>query len=285
MKNVIITGGNSGLGFETAKKIAKNHDFRIILACRNLEKGELAKEEIIKETENTNIDVMKIDTSSLSSVRAFTEEYLNKYQTVDVLINNAGISAMRENGLTPEGFEIVFATNYLGHFLLTNLFINHFSTNGKIINITSDMHNPPGGLEWQGVDYFAYKAVDDRKRYSFSKLAMIYLIHKLNEIINENKLSLTANSFNPGFMSATNFSGGGGKGRDFIVKTTMPERYGKLETSSDALAEIVTNNEFDNVTDKYFDRSTNTKDSSDLSYVKENWDELWEKSLGYCNLK
>ena len=76
IKTVIITGANSGLGYTTAKKIAKtSKNFRIILACRNLEKGNKAKEEIIKETGNENIIVMEIDTSSLNSVRNFVKNY------------------------------------------------------------------------------------------------------------------------------------------------------------------------------------------------------------------
>ena len=139
MKNVIITGANSGLGFETARKIAKEKEYRIILACRNVEKAGAAKERIIAETGNENVEFMILDTSLFSSVRAFAQEYLSKYDTVDVLINNAGISAMRESGMTKEGFEIVFATNYLGHFLLTQLLLPYFTEKARIINISSDM--------------------------------------------------------------------------------------------------------------------------------------------------
>jgi len=70
MKNVIITGANSGLGFETAKKIAKDKEYRIILACRNAEKAETSKNRIITETGNDNVEFMILDTSLLSSVRA-----------------------------------------------------------------------------------------------------------------------------------------------------------------------------------------------------------------------
>ena len=283
MKNVIITGANSGLGFETAKKIAADHDFRVILACRNEEKAARAKSEIISATGNEQIVSMKLDTSSLASVRAFAAAFIDRYGTVDVLINNAGISPMRESGVTEEGFEVVFATNYLGHFLLTQLFLPHFSADGRILNVTSDMHNPPGGIEWKGVEYLAHDALSDRQRYSYSKLCMIYFTHKLSELLKEQESSVIVNSFNPGFMAATNFSGGHmDKARALMVKATMPDRYGELETSSDALARIVTDQQFDGVSGLYFDRSTKTRDSSDLSYVRENQEELWRKSLAYC---
>ena len=286
MKNVIITGANSGLGFETAKKIAKNKEYRVVLACRNEIKAEQAKAEIIGATGNDNVVAMKLDVSLLSSVREFSNEYIKEYGTVDVLINNAGISAMRESGTTAEGFEVVFATNYLGHFLLTRLLLPHFAANGRIINITSDMHNPPGGIDWQGVEYLAHEAIDDRKRYSYSKLCAIYFTHKLDEVLKSQGSTVTVNSFNPGFMVATNFSGGhADKLRALAVKTTMPDRYGELESSSDALAQVATEDRFSEVSGEYFDRSINTKRSSDLSYVKENQDELWEKSLEYCGIK
>ena len=285
MKNVIITGANSGLGFETAKKIARNHDFRVILACRNEEKAAQAKSDIVSTTSNGQIDVIKLDTSSLASVRAFAEAFIDRYGTVDVLINNAGISPMRESDVTEEGFEIVFATNYLGHFLLTQLLLPHFCDNGRILNVTSDMHNPPGGIAWKGVEYLAHEALNDRQRYSYSKLCMIYFTHKLAEVLKGQGSSVTVNSFNPGFMAATNFSGGHmDKARALVVKTTMPDRYGDLETSSDALARIAIDPQFGGVSGLYYDRSTNTKGSSDLSYVKENQEELWQKSLEYCGI-
>lgn len=283
MKNVIITGANSGLGFETAKKIAGDHDYRVILACRNEEKAARAKEDIISATGNGQTDAMKLDTSSLASVRAFAEAFIDRYGTVDVLINNAGISPMRESGVTEEGFEVVFATNYLGHFLLTQLLLPHFNADGRILNVTSDMHNPPGSIEWKGVEYLAHDALNDRQRYAYSKLCMIYFTHKLAEVLKEQSSSVTVNSFNPGFMAATNFSSGHmDKARALMVKATMPDRYGDLETSSDALARIAVDPQFGGVSGLYYDRSTTIRDSSDLSYMKKNQDELWQKSLEYC---
>ena len=75
MRNVIITGGNSGLGFETAKKIAKNKDYRVILACRNPEKAAEAVEAIKAETGNENVVSMRVDTASLGTVRQFAADY------------------------------------------------------------------------------------------------------------------------------------------------------------------------------------------------------------------
>ena len=269
LKTIIITGANSGLGFETAKKVAKNQNYQVILACRNKDNAEKAKEDIINNTGNNNIRTMIIDTSSLKSVRNFVEEFRNLSLKLDVLICNAGISPMHK-GITEEGFELVFATNYLGHFLLTNMLLPYMSENARIINITSDMHNPPGGIEWKNPELLAHPTEEDRRKYSYSKLGNIFFTYELDK-------RLRVNAFNPGMMN-TNFSGGhNSKARTAIVKLTMPERLGDLEKSSTALAEVATNEEFNNVTGKYFDRSTKYINSSELSYNN--------KSVEWTNLK
>ena len=267
--------------------MARNADFKVVLACRNSEKAEAAKETIIAETGNPNVVAMPIDTSSLTSVRAFADQFIATGEKVYALVNNAGISSMGHGGTTDEGFELIFATNYLGHFLLTNLLLPHFEEGGRILNISSDMHNPPGGITWPGTEALAHPKDDDRRKYAYSKLCMIYFSHELADRLAKEGKNVTVNAFNPGFMADTNFSKGGGKMRELrelAVKTTMPERYGKLETSSDALAQLVTDEAFSTVSGAYFDRSTNTAKSSELSYDAQNAAELWQMSMAYVGL-
>ena len=149
MKSVIITGANSGLGFETAKKVARNAGFKVVLACRNREKAEAAKEKIITETGNPNVVVMPIDTSSLASVRAFTDQFIASGEKVYALVNNAGISPMGHSGTTDEGFELVFATNYLGHFLLTNLLLPHFEESRPTCTTRREASPGPARKPWR----------------------------------------------------------------------------------------------------------------------------------------
>ena len=281
MKTVVITGANSGLGFETAGKIAMDKDYKVVLACRNLEKASIAREEIVSRTGNPNILTMRIDTSSLASVAEFAREFISREGSLYALVNNAGISPMGNSGMTEDGFELVFATNYLGHFLLTNLLLPFFEPGGRILSVSSDMHNPPGGISWRGVEALAHPSEDSRLKYSYSKLCMIYFTHYLNDLLVREGRNLRVNSFNPGFMADTNFSKGGGKMREMAIKTAMPERYGTLETSSDALSLLVTGESFGAVGGEYFDRSTSTAASSELSYDRNNATELWERSLEY----
>lgn len=283
MKTVIITGANSGLGFETAKKIAQNKDYEIILACRNKERAEKAKDDIIKETQNENIKIMILDTSSLGSVRNFVDEFKKLNIKLNDLVCNAGISGMNR-GITEEGFELVFATNYLGHFLLTNLLLPYMDKNAKIFNVSSDMHNPPGGIEWKDVEKIAYPKEGNRSKYSYSKLFNIYFTYELDRRLRLIKSRITVNAFNPGYMSATNFvKGKGSKFSDAMIK--MMGRMGNLDKSSTALSELVTNINFNGITGKYFDRSTKYINSSELSYNEKNRLELWNKSIEYTKLK
>ena len=141
MKTYIITGANSGLGFETAKRIAKK-GYRVILACRNMEKGSAGADAIKSETGNGNIESRQLDLASLVSVRNFAEGL--KDIAIYALDNNAGISGMK-TGTTEDGYDIVFQSNHLGHFLLTNLLLPQIEDDGRILNISSDMHNPPYG--------------------------------------------------------------------------------------------------------------------------------------------
>ena len=189
------------------------------------------------------------------------------------------------SGTTEDGFELVFATNYLGHFLLTNLLLPYMAENARIINVTSDMHNPPGGMEWKNPDLIAHPLEEDRKKYSYSKLGNIYFTYELDRRLRNMNSKITVNAFNPGMMH-TNFAGGANtKARAAIVKLTMPERVGDLEKSSNALAEVIMNGKFENVTGKYFDRSTTYKNSSELSYNEENRLDLWNKSVEWTKLK
>lgn len=283
MKTVIITGANSGLGFETARKIAKDLQYRVILACRNEQKALAAQTLIINETHNRNIIPMKLDTSSFTSVRTFVENIEQDNREIDVLINNAGISSAH-SGVTEDGFDLVFATNYLGHFLLTNLLLPVMSKTARILNVSSDMHDPPGGIEWKGVEYLAHPTENDRRKYSYSKLCNLYFTYELDRKLMAAGSDITVNAFNPGFMADTNFFGGAGKLRAATVKVTMPDRYGNLKDSSNALVLLAVYGKFAKVSGKYFDRSTTIKDSSPLSYDRKNAEELWRKSEEYTAL-
>ncbi|MEE9432710.1 MAG: oxidoreductase [Sphingorhabdus sp.] len=140
-KLVVITGGASGLGAETARAMAAK-GAHIIIPARDMAKGEEAAKNIKAATGNDNIEVMQMDLGSLDSIRAFAGAFLAKYDRIDLLINNAGVMAC-PFGKTSDGFEMQFGTNHVGHFLLTNLLMPAIlkGAPARIVNLSSRGHH------------------------------------------------------------------------------------------------------------------------------------------------
>ncbi|XP_048747816.1 retinol dehydrogenase 11-like [Ostrea edulis] len=135
-KTVIITGANTGIGFEIALHLARRNG-RIILACRNSEKGEAARSRIVQLSGNSNVVFRLVDVSMMSSVRAFVDVIKREEKKVDILINNAGVVTL-EKILTEEGLELTFATNHFGPFLLTTLLMDLLKkSKGRVVNVGS----------------------------------------------------------------------------------------------------------------------------------------------------
>jgi len=197
-KIVLITGANRGIGKETTRGLARM-GATIVMACHNLTKADPVGEAIRRETGNEQIEVMQLDVASLSSVREFVVRFRQKYQKLNVLINNAGIMC-GGRGQTEDGFNRVMATNYLGPFLLTNLLLLLLkqTEEARIINVSSVAHL------WGGIDL---GDLNFKKRwvstgpYASSKLALILFIQELSERLKGT--NITANALHPGIV-ATN---------------------------------------------------------------------------------
>ncbi|XP_040061922.2 retinol dehydrogenase 11-like [Ixodes scapularis] len=141
-KTVIVTGGSSGIGKETAKELARRKA-RVIIACRNITKAKEAAEEILDCTQQ-KVVVKHLDLASLKSVRKFAKDILLTEPRLDVLINNAGMVYQgKKLQLTEDGYEVTFQTNYLGPFLLTLLLVELLKENApsRVVNLTSLMHH------------------------------------------------------------------------------------------------------------------------------------------------
>ncbi|CAF4962011.1 unnamed protein product, partial [Rotaria socialis] len=139
-KIVVITGSNTGIGKHTAIELAKR-GARIILACRSRQRAEEARQEIISKSNNNQIDIEIIDTSSLQSVRECAARLRKSLPRIDVLINNAGmLTQSKEKSV--DGYEIHLATNHLGHFLFTNLLLDLLekAPSARVINVSALAH-------------------------------------------------------------------------------------------------------------------------------------------------
>lgn len=173
---MIVTGANTGLGYENAKTLAVK-GAKVIMACRNIEKANAAKEKIIKQVPKGDLEVMEVDLSSLTLVRAFANNYQSKYDRLDVLINNAGVM-MPPYTKTEDGFELQFAANYLGHFLLTGLLLDTIikSPNSRIVTLSSLVHKN-GRINFD--DLQSEKKYSAQDAYGQSKLACLMFTYEL----------------------------------------------------------------------------------------------------------
>lgn len=286
-KTIIVTGGNSGLGLECAKNIAsKSNDYQIILACRSKNKAAEAVNNLIDKTGNPNIDSMELDVSNLSSVRNFVKQYKEEGRPqIDGLICNAGINGLNF-GMTSDGFDCIFETNHLGHFLLTALLLPYMKPSARISIVSSDMHNPPGDeLIWLGAETLAHpdeKLSADFVRYSYSKLCNLYMTYELSRRLKRLGSEITVNALNPGLMIDTNFAPNNARFTEEFLES-VADRMGSLEVSAKTLADMATEPDYEHLSGKYIDRVAE-KQSSPLSYNEENALELWNMSIKYTQL-
>ncbi|WP_156321572.1 SDR family NAD(P)-dependent oxidoreductase [Lacticaseibacillus saniviri] len=190
----------------------------IVIASRNNERMSQAVERLKAETNNRNIYGIRIDVSSLQSVREFVNHFKNaELPPLYGIVANAG-AQFTEEVITEDGFEGTFATNYLGHFLLIQLLLPLIADNGRIIMVSSDTHDPavktmmpapvytdPSILADQKMSYEMLRKYSAFKRsgirYTTSKLAIIYFVHELSrKLIEAGRNDIVVDSFNPGLM-------------------------------------------------------------------------------------
>src|SRR5260370_13197282 len=175
-KVVLVTGANSGIGKAASLALAKM-GATVVMVARNKEKGEAARSEIVRESQNNLVDLLLADLSSLESVRQLATEFQRKYSRLHVLINNAGLFNQRRH-VTMDGYEDTFATNYLAPFLLTNLQLDLLkaSAPSRIINVSSLGHYN-GHINFDDLNF--EKEYGGWKAYGQSKLALVLFTHEL----------------------------------------------------------------------------------------------------------
>lgn len=176
-KTVIITGASSGLGKEATRVLA-GKNATVIMAVRNVEKGEQVAQEILKNYSDSKINVLKLDLGSLKSIKSFVEEVTSNYEKVDILINNAGVM-MSPYSKTEDGFDLQMGTNHLGHFALTGLLMPLIlkSPHPRVVATSSIAHRS-GDIDFNDINWEA-RPYKTGKAYGDSKLANLYFIYEL----------------------------------------------------------------------------------------------------------
>jgi NAD(P)-dependent dehydrogenase (short-subunit alcohol dehydrogenase family) len=203
--DVVITGGNSGIGFEAARVLAAQ-GARVVLACRDAARGEAARALILAESAHAAVTVSALDLASLASVHRFAERFAADHASLAVLINNAGVMAL-PRGRTAEGFEIHLGTNHLGHFALTaRLFpLLRQASSARVITVSSLTHKP---FRFPIDDPMSERRYHPWRAYAASKLANVYFMRELDRrlrLAGDTTMSLGCH---PGY-SATNLTTAG----------------------------------------------------------------------------
>jgi len=193
-KTVIITGANSGIGKETTKALA-GMGWRVVMVCRNPEKGEAARQEIIQYIDNQNIDLIIADLSSMASLKYLSQEIISRYDHIDVLINNAG-SAFYNRQMSVDGHEMTFAVNYLAVYELSMLMLPLLKAapHGRVIIVSSALESM-GHIDWDDIE-FERRPYNVLTAYSQSKLMTIIFTKELAKKLAGT--TVTVNALHPG---------------------------------------------------------------------------------------
>ena len=216
-KVALVTGGNSGIGLETARGLAAL-GARVIIAARDRAKGLAAVEDVKQSTGNADVELMMLDLADLASVRSAAATFRASHAALHILVNNAGL-VLNERRVTKDGFEATFGTNHLGHFLLTRelLGLLKASAPARIVNLSSDAHRQSKGLDFSDLmrERKAYSTIES---YGDSKLANVLFTLELARRLEGT--GVTAYAVHPGVV-ATSF------GRDGDISGWM-EWIGRL---------------------------------------------------------
>lgn len=176
-RTAVVTGANTGVGYEIATALAAK-GATVVLAVRNLDKGEDAARQIRQAHPGASVELQKLDLSSLESVRAAAEELNSRDAGIDLLINNAGVMSTQRK-TTPDGFELQFGTNHLGHFALTGLLLDRIlaAPGSRIVTMSSIGHKSIREIRFD--DLQAERSFTRIGTYSHSKLANLMFSYEL----------------------------------------------------------------------------------------------------------
>ncbi len=197
----VITGGNAGIGKETAVALARA-GWQVLITARDPGRGADALEEIRSRGSSTRVDVVPLDLADLASVRAFPDLLAARTDRLDVLVNNAGV-VLQDRRVTVDGFEQTFGVNHLGHFLLTDLLLHRLRANpngSRVVVLSSHAHK----MARRGLDFDDLQTEHHRYRgfavYSRTKLANILFTRELARRLDGS--DITVNAVHPGYVDS-----------------------------------------------------------------------------------
>lgn len=277
-KICMITGSNAGLGRESTIQLAKK-GFHIVMVCRNRERAERARKEIIVASNNENVDLLIADFASLKSVRNVAEEFKIKYDKLHVIMNNAGVFNY-ERVLTEDDFESTFGVGYLSHFLLTNLLLDVIvnSAPSRIINISSNIHK---FFKIRMDDLMSEKKYSPQKAYSNTKFALVLFTYALARRLEGKKVSVNAAA--PGYAKTQMTTPTSKASKIVMVIQSFLGRGGSVEEAAKTQIYLAHSSEVEGISGKYFVKCEPAK-SHKMTYDRALQEELWDESEKFVNL-
>jgi light-dependent protochlorophyllide reductase len=305
-QTVIVTGGNTGLGFEAARVLAESDQgWHVVIACRNPAKAAAAVQTITSRTADGRVEAMSLDLASLASVRAFAQAYAGRnLPPLRGVVLNAGVQFVKGTTYTQDGFEATFGVNHLGHFLLANLLLPQVSASARIVFVSSGTHDPD---QWSGMPAPQVRdavslahptedaAVADstqkigQRRYTTSKLCNVLCAYELARRLEASGQAVTVNAFDPGLMPGSGLARDYGPASRFAWNFVLPalrlvmKNVNSTQSSGKNLARLILDPTLENVTGKYF-VGTTASPSSKESYDAAKARALWEGSAGLVGL-
>jgi len=213
-RTALVTGGNSGLGFQTVLQLARK-GAHVLLAARDRARGAAAVERVAADAPAGRTELVEIDLADLTSVERFAAAFLADGQGLDLLVNNAGVMAVPHRETTAQGYERQFGTNHLGHFALTGRLLPALvqRPGSRVVTVTSNLHKRASGIDFD--DLQAERAYRPWPAYEQSKLANAMFVLELDRRLRAAGLDVVSAGAHPGY-AATNLqvtgprSGGGG---------------------------------------------------------------------------
>jgi NAD(P)-dependent dehydrogenase (short-subunit alcohol dehydrogenase family) len=220
----LITGANSGIGFETARVLA-DHGAHVVMACRDPHKARLAADDLENDLDRSSIELLTLDLSDLVAVRRAAEQFRAEHARLDLLINNAGVMATPYRQ-TADGFELQMATNHLGHFAFTGLLLDRLLTSGRsrVVTVSSQMHRA-GHINFD--DVAGEKIANTWAHYGNSKLANLLFTAELSRRLRANGESTMAVAAHPGW-TRSNLMGAGAALGPGKVRAKAGRAFGHL---------------------------------------------------------
>jgi len=207
-KTVLVTGANSGIGYQAALELAR-HGAHVMLGCRNEAKGRAALERLLREAPGASADVVQLDMASMASIRAFAAAFIGRGLALDLLINNAGVMALPKRELTEDGFERQFGTNHLGHFTLTGLLLLALlaAPAPRVVTVASLAHRT-GKIDFDNLQ--RERGYEGWDAYNASKLANILFAKELDRRARAAHSRLISLAVHPGVSTTSIFENGPG---------------------------------------------------------------------------